>query len=188
MIGDAIILIECGMAYCPLGSSRSNLSSIVLSLSHLLSDISPYHLSSLSTGLLYLAPFIGGVLGSSIAGKCSDIVCRWMTRRNGGVFEPEFRLVMVVLVAFSTVLGLWGFGWSAQVQDPWIAPTVFFGVIGTLPLAINIPSIIFCCMRGVTVANGDRFRLHSGLDSKHILRRRLLSRRRRLLLDLPKLF
>jgi len=56
-----------------------------------------------------------------------------MTRRNGGVFEPEFRLVMVALVALSTVLGLWGFGWSAQVEDPWIAPTVFFGVIGTFP-------------------------------------------------------
>lgn len=54
-----------------------------------------------------------------------------MARRNGGVFEPEFRLFMVGLVALSTVLGLWGFGWSAQVQDPWIAPTVFFGVIGT---------------------------------------------------------
>jgi hypothetical protein len=63
-------------------------------------------LSSLGVGLLYLAPFIGGVLGSSIAGKISDIVCRWMTRRNGGVFEPEFRLVMVILVAFSTVLGI----------------------------------------------------------------------------------
>jgi hypothetical protein len=101
----------------------------------------PYKLSSLSVGLLYLAPFIGGILGSSISGKISDIVCRYMTRRNGGVFEPEFRLVMVILVAISTVmgsdfsdslmLGLWGFGWSAQVQDPWIAPTVFFGVIGT---------------------------------------------------------
>jgi hypothetical protein len=66
----------------------------------------PYKLSSLSVGLLYLAPFIGGVLGSSISGKISDIVCRYMTRRNGGVFEPEFRLVMVILVAFSTVLGI----------------------------------------------------------------------------------
>jgi hypothetical protein len=63
-----------------------------------------------------------------------------MTRRNGGVFEPEFRLVMVILVAFSTVMGLWGFGWSAQVEDPWIAPTVFFGVIG---IDTGFPIFIF---------------------------------------------
>lgn len=62
-------------------------------------------MSSLSVGLLYLAPFLGGVLGSSIAGKVSDIVCRWMTRRNGGIFEPEFRLVMVFPVALATVMG-----------------------------------------------------------------------------------
>jgi len=121
------------MVNCPVGSSCTNLPSIVSSFPSCTANRRPYDMSSLSVGLLYIAPFIGGVLGSSIAGKCSDIVCRWMTRRNGGVFEPEFRLVMVALVALSTVLGLWGFGWSAQVEDPWIAPTVFFGVIGTFP-------------------------------------------------------
>ena len=66
----------------------------------------PYDISLLSVGLLYIAPFVGGVLGSSISGKLSDIVCQYMTRRNGGVFEPEFRLVMVVPVAMATVLGV----------------------------------------------------------------------------------
>lgn len=28
-----------------------------------------------------------------------------MTRRNGGIFEPEFRLVMVIPVALATVMG-----------------------------------------------------------------------------------
>jgi hypothetical protein len=65
----------------------------------------PYNFSSLSIGLLYISTFIGGVLGSGLSGKISDMVCRYMTRRNGGVFEPEFRLFMVLIVAFSTVLG-----------------------------------------------------------------------------------
>jgi hypothetical protein len=92
-----------------------------------------------------LAPFIGGVLGSALSGKISDIVVRYMTRRNGGVFEPEFRLFMVFFVALSTVMGLWGFGWSAQVDDPWIAPTVFFGVIGfgcTLGSTVSISFVV----------------------------------------------
>jgi len=102
-------------------------------------------MNSLTSGLLYIAPFIGGILGSSIAGKVSDIICRFMTRRNGGIFEPEFRLFMVIPVAFSTVIGLWGFGWSAQVDDPWIAPTLFFGVIGfgcTLGSTVSISFVV----------------------------------------------
>lgn len=63
-------------------------------------------MSSLSVGLLYVAPFIGGVLGSSLSGKVSDLICQFMTRRNGGVFEPEFRLVMVIPIAISTIMGI----------------------------------------------------------------------------------
>ena len=97
-----------------------------------------------------------------------------MARRNGGVFEPEFRLFMVVLVALSTVIGLWGFGWSAQVHDPWIAPTVFFGVIGTdrplfgLIYCLGLDRLIllgFGCTLGSTVSVSfvvDSYRADAG--------------------------
>jgi len=52
-----------------------------------------------------------------------------MARRNGGLYEPEFRLVMAAPVAVTTVIGLMGFGWSAQIKDAWIVPTIFFGII-----------------------------------------------------------
>jgi hypothetical protein len=139
------------MAHCSIGSCFTNFSTCVSSpyTAHCTYG-RPYNLSSLSVGLLYIAPFVGGVLGSSIAGKLSDIVCRFMARRNDGVFEPEFRLVMVIPVALATVFGissyfrtndkgLWGFGWSTQVKDPWIAPTIFFGVIGiAIPPFFNL--------------------------------------------------
>ncbi|KAL8929745.1 MAG: hypothetical protein Q9172_000302 [Xanthocarpia lactea] len=88
-----------------------------------------YNFSSLSVGLVYISPFIGGILGTAVAGKVSDIIVRAMSRRNGGVYEPEFRLVMAIPVAISTCIGLMGFGWSAAEKDKWIVPTVFFGVI-----------------------------------------------------------
>ena len=53
-----------------------------------------YNFSALGVGLVYLSPFIGGVLGTAIAGKVSDVIVQWMARRNGGVYEPEFRLIM----------------------------------------------------------------------------------------------
>ncbi|KAK4495132.1 hypothetical protein PRZ48_013459 [Zasmidium cellare] len=88
-----------------------------------------YNFTSLQAGLVYISPFVGGVLGTAVAGKLSDIVVRWMARRNGGIYEPEFRLVMAIPIALTTTIGLMGYGWSAQERDAWIVPTIFFGLI-----------------------------------------------------------
>ncbi|KAI9772593.1 MAG: hypothetical protein M1835_006255, partial [Candelina submexicana] len=83
-------------------------------------DRDTYNFSALGTGLVYLSPFIGGVLGTAVAGKVSDIIVRFMSRRNGGLYEPEFRLVMAIPITISTTIGLMGFGWSAAERDKWI--------------------------------------------------------------------
>ena len=88
-----------------------------------------YNFSSLQTGLVYISPFVGGILGTAVAGKVSDKVVFYLSRKNGGIYEPEFRLVMAIPIALSTTIGLMGYGWSAQERDLWIVPTVFFGVI-----------------------------------------------------------
>ncbi|KAK7635345.1 major facilitator superfamily domain-containing protein [Phyllosticta citricarpa] len=112
-----------------------------------------YNFTSLQTGLVYLSPFIGGVLGTAVAGKCSDLVVRFMSRRNDGIYEPEFRLVMAIPVAITTAMGLMGFGWSAEEHDPWYGPTLFFGVIS------------FGCSLGSTTAITfavDSYRIYAG--------------------------
>ncbi|KAL2758473.1 hypothetical protein ACRALDRAFT_2101348 [Sodiomyces alcalophilus JCM 7366] len=88
-----------------------------------------YNFNAIQTGLIYLSPFIGGILGTAVAGKASDIIVKAMARRNGGLYEPEFRLVMAGPVLITTVIGLMGFGWSAEVGNHWMVPTFFFGVI-----------------------------------------------------------
>ncbi|KAH0547614.1 hypothetical protein GP486_008421, partial [Trichoglossum hirsutum] len=104
----------------------------------------PYNFSPLTTGLVYLSPFIGGILGTVVAGRVSDIIVRFMARRNDGVYEPEFRLVMAALVALCTSVGLMGFGWSANVGDKWIVPTIFFGVISFGCTLGSTTAITFC--------------------------------------------
>ncbi|GAB7359666.1 hypothetical protein MBLNU230_g6845t1 [Neophaeotheca triangularis] len=99
------------------------------SVAHIYQDPDSYNFTPLQTGLVYISPFIGGVLGTAVAGKLSDLIVRWMSRRNGGVYEPEFRLVMAIPVALFTTIGLMAFGWSAEAHDNWIVPTVFFGFI-----------------------------------------------------------
>lgn len=88
-----------------------------------------YNFSVLQCGLVYLSPFVGGILGIVVAAKSSDLIAGWMTKRNNGLYEPKFRLVMAIPILISTVIGLMGFGWAAQEKDPWILPTIFFGII-----------------------------------------------------------
>ena len=103
-----------------------------------------YNFSALGTGLIYLSPFVGGVLGTAVAGKVSDIIIRFMSRRNGGIYEPEFRLVMAGPVAVATCIGLMGFGWSAAERDRWIVPTIFFGIISFGCSLGSTTAITFC--------------------------------------------
>ncbi|KAE8160823.1 hypothetical protein BDV40DRAFT_289784 [Aspergillus tamarii] len=103
-----------------------------------------YNFTALQVGLVYISPFIGGLLGTAVAGKVSDVIVRYMTRRNGGIYEPEFRLVMAIPIAISTTIGLMGFGWSAEERDAWIVPTVFFGVVSFGCCLGSTTSITFC--------------------------------------------
>ncbi|KIW91721.1 uncharacterized protein Z519_07689 [Cladophialophora bantiana CBS 173.52] len=117
-------------------------------LSESISDIyrnrDTYNFTALQAGLVYVSPFVGGILGTAVAGRVSDVIIRFMARKNGGVYEPEFRLVMAIPVAISTAIGLMGFGWSAQERDAWIVPTIFFGVISFGCSLGSTTSITFC--------------------------------------------
>lgn len=80
----------------------------------------PYNFSVSGVGLVSIASLIGAILGAFTIGPLADWVVKFMSRRNKGVYEPEFRLL---LISVSLVLGgisFFGFGWSLQVQDPWI--------------------------------------------------------------------
>ncbi|KAI1311267.1 major facilitator superfamily domain-containing protein [Xylaria venustula] len=103
-----------------------------------------YQFNALSTGLVYISPFLGGVLGTAVAGRVSDVIVKAMARRNGGLYEPEFRLVMAIPITITTVLGLIGFGWSANADDPWIVPTVFFGIVSFGCSLGSTTAITFC--------------------------------------------
>ena len=99
------------------------------SVSTIYENKASYNFTPLQAGLVYVSPFIGGVLGTAVAGKVSDVIVRYMSRVNDGIYEPEFRLVMAIPISIATCIGLMGYGWSAQERDNWIVPTLFFGVI-----------------------------------------------------------
>ncbi|KAH6620128.1 major facilitator superfamily domain-containing protein [Boeremia exigua] len=123
------------------------------SVAHVYQNRESYNFTSLQVGLVYISPFVGGVLGTAVAGKVSDLIVRFMARRNDGVYEPEFRLVMALPITISTVIGLMGFGWSAEEKDHYIVPTIFFGVIS-----------FGCCLASTTAITFvvDSYRVYAG--------------------------
>ncbi|KPM45091.1 hypothetical protein AK830_g1448 [Neonectria ditissima] len=103
-----------------------------------------YNFDALQTGLVYISPFVGGILGTGVAGKISDVIVKAMARRNGGLYEPEFRLVMAIPIIITTCIGLMGFGWSADERDHWMVPTIFFGIISFGCSLGSTTAITFC--------------------------------------------
>lgn len=100
----------------------------------------PYSFTVSEVGLVAIAPLIGAILGAFVTGPLADWVVKFMSRRNRGVYEPEFRLVIIF---FSLIIGgisFFGFGWSLQVQDPWIGPVFFYGLqyfsVGFVTIAV----------------------------------------------------
>ena len=56
----------------------------------------PLWFDEVHTGYMYTGPFIGAVLGFLLAGLLADWSAKIMIRRNRGIYEPEFRIILVV--------------------------------------------------------------------------------------------
>ena len=83
------------------------------------------------SGLGYLGVPIGFAIGSLIVVRTSDALVIYLTGRNNGVFEPEFRLPLAVLYGSCAPIGLFWYGWSAQKHSHWIQP-----ILATMLIAI----------------------------------------------------
>jgi hypothetical protein len=70
----------------------------------------PYNLQPDTLAYIGLPGSIVGLISACIAGYLSDWLIKYMAKRNNGVYEPEYRLVLMLpAVAFSTI-GFIGLG------------------------------------------------------------------------------
>ncbi|KAK3112498.1 hypothetical protein LTR53_011190 [Teratosphaeriaceae sp. CCFEE 6253] len=90
----------------------------------------PLFFNEVQTGYMYTGAFLGAVLGFALAGLISDWSVKFLTRRNGGVYEPEFRLLLVVPQLVLGCAGLYGFGITAAdtARYGWFWPDFFFAL------------------------------------------------------------
>lgn len=100
----------------------------------------PYNFTISGVGLVAVAPLIGAIIGAFITGPLADWVVKFMSRRNNGIYEPEFRLVIIFVTLTIGGMSFFGFGWSLQVHDPWIGPVIFYGLqyfsVGFMSIAV----------------------------------------------------
>jgi hypothetical protein len=85
----------------------------------------PYNLSSSASGLTNLPLFGVGLVGTLTAGYTADFIIQWMTKHNNGVYEPEFRLVLMTVAATLSTVVYVGFGfsvaWGATLYIPMLS-------------------------------------------------------------------
>lgn len=51
-----------------------------------------------------------------------------LARRNHGVYEPEFRLVLMLVVVVLGVVGFYGFGATVHYRTHWLGPVATYGL------------------------------------------------------------
>lgn len=85
------------------------------------------------TGLAYLGIGIGFFIGLAAITVTSDRMLITLSKRNGGVAEPEMRLPLSAGFATLIPIGLFWYGWSADQGAHWIVP-----IIGMVPVGIGL--------------------------------------------------
>ncbi|EMC91141.1 hypothetical protein BAUCODRAFT_80101 [Baudoinia panamericana UAMH 10762] len=106
----------------------------------------PLFFNEVQTGYMYTGAFVGALLGFVLAGVLSDSSAKMMTRLNKGVYEPEFRLVLVIPQLIFGCAGLYGFGITSANTSVygWFWPDFFFAlevmgmVLGAVASALYI--------------------------------------------------
>lgn len=88
----------------------------------------PYNLTPTFLGIVNIAPFVAGLIAAPAAGWMADAVAKSLARRNGGVFEPEFRILLMIIGAPIFIISFIGFGDSVARGDSLPVVLTWLGV------------------------------------------------------------
>jgi len=75
----------------------------------------PWNFTAAQVGYTGAGSFVGGMVGSILMAVLGDSVIKYMTRKNKGVYEPEFRLVFMAPAAVACGLGMFLFGYTLSI-------------------------------------------------------------------------
>ncbi|CUM67590.1 uncharacterized protein PRCAT00005290001 [Priceomyces carsonii] len=89
----------------------------------------PWNYSETGVAIMNVATLVGAAIGCCFAGFCSDWHVLWLSKRNNGILEPEFRLWLLFATLIISPAGLIMFGvGAARMWPPW----VIYGGLGLI--------------------------------------------------------
>ncbi|KAF5530642.1 transporter HOL1 [Fusarium mexicanum] len=107
----------------------------------------PYNFSVAQVGLTNLSSFVGTAIATALAGYMVDGLATYMSKKNNGIYEPEFRLPILALLTTLTGGGFFGWGQSLSTAQPWAIPVVLclllvnlgvqFGIVGVVSYVVD---------------------------------------------------
>ncbi|KAL3426904.1 major facilitator superfamily transporter [Phlyctema vagabunda] len=96
----------------------------------------PYNLNPAQVGLTNIPFLIVGFFSAPLSGWLADFLVKRMARDNRGIYEPEFRLLLMIPAVIFSTAGFLGFGFSVQQEAPLIYPIYFQAIHGlSIPFA-----------------------------------------------------
>ncbi|KAL2259474.1 hypothetical protein VTK26DRAFT_6843 [Humicola hyalothermophila] len=101
-----------------------------------------YGFNSGPSGLAALGIGIGAVVGTMFSAM-SDKLSSHLTKKNGGVPQPEYRLPIMAVGGFLVPIGLFWYGWTAEYKTHWFAPIVGSGFIGAGMIVTYMASTMY---------------------------------------------
>lgn len=116
----------------------------------------PYNLSVSQTGVLVgVAPLIGVTIGALTSGVCSDYLVDVLARQNNGVYEPEFRLF--IMVPYAVLVAIGGFTLACEYgNESDIVVAVFIAIL-FCGVAFGCTGIITYTVDTMDFASGEAF-------------------------------
>lgn len=79
----------------------------------------PYNWKPSINGLINIAGLIGNVIGAWLGGWVVDRYSQWRSKKNGGVFQPEMRLHLLIIPALIVPTGCLAFGYGVAKSLHW---------------------------------------------------------------------
>ena len=110
----------------------------------------PYNLDPQQVGVLIgIPPLIGSALGTVLGGWVSDILVKVLARRNNGIYEPEFRLLLICPGALSAAVGAYGLGIAISKGSTLWASVVLLAVLN-FGVGVGCTGIVAYCNDGIS--------------------------------------
>ncbi|GAA6002434.1 hypothetical protein JCM10207_001117 [Rhodosporidiobolus poonsookiae] len=102
-----------------------------------------YGFNARQTGFVSFSPLIASIIMSLVAGYVADFLATFMARRNNGIFEPEFRLTLMIPYALFVVFGYVGWAMSYKHHDHWMVPVICYGLINAGQKFLSTASVTY---------------------------------------------